>query len=99
MNGVLQLLIYPLFNRILGSDTLGNLLYIMGLVAILCPSVGQALNTSRLVARREYEVTNGDYNCLLLLFGGAGSAAALLGERPASAPPARRGACEEITRR
>ena len=28
-----------------------------------------------------------------------GSAAALLGERPASAPPARRGACEEITRR
>lgn len=28
-----------------------------------------------------------------------GSAAALLGERPALAPPARRGACEEITRR
>lgn len=88
MNGVLQLLIYPLFNRILGSDTLGNLLYIMGLVAILCPSVGQALNTSRLVARREYPVTNGDYNCLLLLFGGAGSAAALLLARESLTSPA-----------
>ena len=88
MNGVLQLLIYPLFNRILGSDTLGNLLYIMGLVAILCPSVGQALNTSRLVARREYEVTNGDYNCLLLLFGGVGSAAALLLARDSLTTPA-----------
>lgn len=78
MNGILQILIYPLLNRMMGSDQLGVLLYIMGLVAILCPSVGQALNTSRLVVRRNYEVTNGDYNWLLILFGGVGTVAALL---------------------
>ncbi len=78
MNGVLQVLVYPLLNRIMGSDQLGELLYLMGLVAILCPSVGQALNTSRLVVRRDYEVSNGDYNILLLLFGGVGTAAALI---------------------
>lgn len=78
MNGVLQILVYPLLNRIMGSDQLGELLYLMGLVAILCPSAGQALNTSRLVVRREYAVTNGDYNVLLLFFSGIGSAAAVV---------------------
>ena len=57
MNGVLQILIYPLLNRFMGSGQLGELLYLMGLVAILCPSVGQALNTSRLVVRRDFQVT------------------------------------------
>ena len=78
MNGVLQLVIYPLLYRNMGDKELGELLFIMGLVAIVCPSVGQALNTSRLVVRRNYRVTNGDYNWLLLIFGGVGSAAALL---------------------
>lgn len=78
MNGVLQILIYPLLNRMMGSDQLGELLYLMGLVAILCPSVGQALNTSRLVVRRDYEVKNGDYNLLLLLFGGIGTVITLV---------------------
>ena len=78
MNGVLQILVYPLLNRIMGSDQLGELLYLMGLVAILCPSVGQALNTSRLVVRRDYDVSNGDYNILLLLFGGVGTVVALV---------------------
>lgn len=78
MNGVLQVLVYPLLNRIMGSDQLGELLYLMGLVAILCPSVGQALNTSRLVVRRDYDVSNGDYNILLLLFGGVGTVVALI---------------------
>lgn len=78
MNGVLQVLVYPLLNRFMGSDQLGELLYLMGLVAILCPSVGQALNTSRLVVRRDYQVKNGDYNILLLLFGGVGTAVTLM---------------------
>lgn len=78
MNMVLQLIVYPLLNRQMGSEALGNLLYIMGLVAIICPSVGQALNTSRLVVRRDYSVTNGDYNILILLFGGIGTVVALV---------------------
>ena len=77
MNGVLQILVYPLLNRFMGSDQLGELLYLMGLVAILCPSVGQALNTSRLVVRRDYGVTNGDYDILLLVFGGIGTLVSL----------------------
>lgn len=77
MNGILQIVVYPVLNRIMGSDQLGELLYLMGLVAILCPSVGQALNTSRLVVRRDHAVTNGDYNFLLLFFGGAGTAVTL----------------------
>lgn len=78
MNGFLQLLIYPLLNRYMGSDQMGVLLYLMGLVAILCPSVGQALNNNRLVVRRDAEITNGDYNRLLMLFGGIGTIVVLI---------------------
>ena len=88
MNGVLQIIVYPLLNRIMGSDQLGELLYLMGLVAILCPSVGQALNTSRLVVRRDYQVTNGDYNILLLAFGGIGTLAALITAKSSMTSPA-----------
>jgi O-antigen/teichoic acid export membrane protein len=34
MNGVLQVLVYPLLNRHMGSSELGNLLFIMGILAI-----------------------------------------------------------------
>ena len=53
MNAVLQIVVTPLLNRLMGAEQLGNLLYITGLVAIICPSVGQALTTSRLVVRRD----------------------------------------------
>lgn len=78
MNGVLQVLVYPLLNRHMGSSELGNLLFIMGILAIVCPSIGQALNTSRLVVRRDYDVANGDYDVLLILYSVLGSAAALV---------------------
>ena len=81
MNAVLQIVVTPLLNRLMGAEQLGNLLYITGLVAIICPSVGQALNTSRLVVRRDCEVTNGDYDWLLLLFGVIGSFVALVMSR------------------
>ena len=78
MNGVLQLIIYPLLNREMGAEPLGGLLFIMGFVSILCPSIGQALNNNRLVVQRDYEVKNGDYNWLLLVFGILGSAVILV---------------------
>lgn len=77
MNGVLQVFVYPTLNRVMGSEILGNLLFIMGLAAIITPSVGQALNTSRLVVRRTEEVGNGDYNLLLLVYGSVGALIAL----------------------
>ena len=81
MNAVLQIVVTPLLNRLMGAEQLGNLLYITGLVAIICPSVGQALNTSRLVVRRDCEVTNGDYDWLLLILGAIGSVVALVMSR------------------
>lgn len=78
MNGVLQAVVYPRLNHVMGAEALGNLLYIMGLVAILCPSIGQSLNTGRLVIRREAEVLNGDFDVMLLLYGGIGTAVCLV---------------------
>lgn len=78
LNGILQVIVNPLLNRMMGSEQFGVQLYIMGMVAILCPSVGQALNTSRLVVRRTHAVENGDYNTLLLLFGSLGTAVVLI---------------------
>ena len=78
LNGVLQLFVYPRLNACMGGEALGAVLYITGLVSILGPSIGQALNTGRLVVRRDYEVSNGDYNTTVLLFSAIGIAAALL---------------------
>ena len=78
MNGVLQIFIYPYLNRHMGSEMLGSLLFVMGVAAIVCPSIGQALNTSRLVVRRTVDVTNGDYDRMLLLFGSIGGVIALV---------------------
>jgi len=73
MNGVLQLFVYPQLNRTMGAEALGALLFIMGIGGIIGPAVGQALNNSRLVMRRDFEVKNGDYDILLLAFGAAAS--------------------------
>lgn len=78
LNGVLQIIVYPLLNRNMGAEQMGAVLYLMGLVSILCPSVGQALNTSRLVVRRTHKVKNGDYNLTILALGIPGSVVALL---------------------
>ena len=36
MNAVLQIVITPLLNRVMGAEQLGGLLYITGLIAIVC---------------------------------------------------------------
>lgn len=60
MNGVLQLFVYPLLNRQLGEAAFGNVLYVLGIVAVFAPSVGLAANNIRLVESRERQVSNGD---------------------------------------
>ena len=60
MNGVLQLFVYPLLNRQLGEAEFGNVLYVLGIVAVFAPSVGLAANNIRLVESREKKVLNGD---------------------------------------
>ena len=78
LNGVLQLIIYPQLTAAMGAEAIGSVLYITGLVSILGPSIGQALNTGRLVVRRDHEVSNGDYDTTILLFSAVGIAIALL---------------------
>ncbi len=81
LNGVLQLIVYPRLNAEIGAEAIGSVLYITGLVSILGPSIGQSLNTSRLVVRRDHDVSNGDYDCTILLFSAIGIAAALIYSR------------------
>ena len=60
MNGVLQLFVYPFLNRQLGEAEFGNVLYVLGIVAVFAPSVGLAANNIRLVESREKRVLNAD---------------------------------------
>ena len=68
MNAVLQIAVYPSLNKILNSYVFGDVLYLLGIVAILAPAFGLALNNTRLVVRNQYETKNGDYNKTLLLY-------------------------------
>ena len=72
LNGVLQLLVYPQLAARLGAERNGSVLFVMAFVNILGPSIGQALNNSRLVLRRDMDVRNGDYNLLVLALSAAG---------------------------
>ena len=78
LNGVLQLLVYPGINRQLGAEQSGAVLFCMAFVNILGPSIGQALNNSRLVLRRDMDVTNGDYNTLILIFSAVGAVVSVI---------------------
>ncbi len=66
LQGVLQLVIYPLINYFQGESVLGDVIYYMGIVYIFAQAAGYALCQIRLVSRKEYTTTNGDY----LLLGG-----------------------------
>lgn len=68
MNAVAQFLIYPLWDRQLGSDAYGNILYLLSLMNIVAVSLGTALNYARM-CNKGSEVKNRSY--LLILGGGA----------------------------
>ena len=78
LNGVLQILIYPRLTAEMGAERAGAVLYVMAFVNILGPSIGQALNNSRLVLRREHQVTNGDYDTVILLLTAVGTVGAFI---------------------
>ncbi len=64
---VLQLIIYPLINHWHGEETLGSIVYYMSVVYIIAQTVGYSLSQTRLVVRKEYETTNGDYNLISVI--------------------------------
>ena len=65
MNVVLQLVVYPLVNRKYGADFLGNIVYYTGLIYIAAASIGNACSNSRLICRKNLQVTNGDFNIIV----------------------------------
>lgn len=68
MNVVAQFLIYPLWDRKLGSDEYGNILFLLSLMNIVAVSLGTAVNYSRMCNKGDH-VKNRSY--LLILGGGA----------------------------
>ena len=67
LQAVLQLVIYPLINWRNGEEALGNVVYCMSIVYIIAQTVGYSLSQTRLVVRKEYETTNGDYNMISII--------------------------------
>lgn len=61
---VLQLIIYPLINYIHGEEALGNIVYYMSIIYIIAQTVGYSLSHTRLVVRKDFETSNGDYNLI-----------------------------------
>ncbi len=66
MNGVIQLLLYPYFNRQMGADRFGVVLTLLSIVSIMGSTFGVAANYSRMVSRTKGQDANGDYNIFLL---------------------------------
>ena len=69
-NGVLQLLVYPMMNKLWGADIAGNVLYLLSIVSIMGASFGTGASYSRMVAKSERSHANGDYNTFLLIIFG-----------------------------
>ncbi len=67
MNCVLQFLLYPRFEKILGVEKYGVALTLMAIISITACSFGSAGNYSRLINENEHKPSNGDYVVLLLL--------------------------------
>ena len=68
-NMVLQFLVYPTFERRLGSESYGVALSAISLLAIVAGTCGYSVNCSRLLGVKENRTSNGDYNFILLIMG------------------------------
>lgn len=68
MNIVLQFIVYPLINSHIGKNAFGDMLYWLGIVSILAPSFGLAINNTRLVFPKREETHNGDYGYVIVCF-------------------------------
>lgn len=66
MNGVLQIIVYPLLSVKLGTEQFGNVLFVLGIAAIITPAVGLSVNNTRLLERRSCNPENGDFFLTLL---------------------------------
>ena len=68
MNMVLQFIVYPLINYKIGSGKFGDMLFYMGVVNILAPSFGIAVNNTRLLLPDREKFFNKDFLYVLTIF-------------------------------
>ncbi|WP_411337981.1 lipopolysaccharide biosynthesis protein [Ruminococcus gauvreauii] len=75
VTGIMQLLLYPVINKILGDIKYGNILTVMGIINTTSAVVGLSLNNIRLVNNAKNADKNllGDYNLLLCIFNSLGT--------------------------
>lgn len=72
LNGVLQLLIYPMINRTVTTEQFGNILYLQAIISIFAASVGSAANNIRVVSQKEKKASTGDFWLSIILLGAFG---------------------------
>ncbi len=70
-NCVLQFLVYPTFNRVLGADGFGDVLTLLSIQTVLALSAGAGINYARMTNVPRFQAQNGDYNRPLALCGAA----------------------------
>lgn len=61
LNVVLQVIIYPLINRIHGESVTGDILYFIGIIYIVPQALGTSISNVRLMLRKECDITNRDF--------------------------------------
>ena len=61
MQLVLQIIIYPLTNKLCGESVTGRILYFIGIIYIVPQALGTSLNSVRLMMRKDHDVTNYDF--------------------------------------
>ncbi len=77
-NAMLQLVVYPSFERKLGAQDYGVALSAISFVAIVAGSCGYAINCTRLLGVKDGRDHNGDYNLILLIAGVMGALIGML---------------------
>lgn len=73
MNIAAQFAVYPYWNRVLGTEAYGNIVYLLGIMNIMAISVGSGVNYTRMRQSAYGQTTNKPYNILMT----CGSVAAL----------------------
>lgn len=67
MNVALQIIIYPLVTRFYGDEVTGTILYFIGFIYIIPQALGSSLSNARLVTRKTSDVTNADFNRIIVI--------------------------------
>ena len=65
MNVAAQFAVYPYWNRVLGSEAYGNIVYLLGIMNILAISVGSGVNYTRMRRSADGKTPNRPYTLLM----------------------------------